>query len=175
MNDDYLERYFKWICRIVGCEGPDKEYLLRSLFAKDFIYSLPMDSNRESDGINLRYRFALENDIPYPIVASELDCRPCSVLEMMVALCLRLEESIMRDDDIGSRTGQWFWEMVNNLEIYPEMSSLAFDIRIGKFLNREYQPNGRGGLFYIPNPYVDMRSVEIWCQAMWWLDIKLNN
>lgn len=38
-----------------------------------------------------------------------------SVLEMLIALSIRLEEHIMDDPEIGDRTGQWFWNMITNL------------------------------------------------------------
>lgn len=49
------------------------------------------------------------------MIASYLDNRPCSVLEMIIALAIRLEEHIMDDPDIGNRTGQWFWDMIVSL------------------------------------------------------------
>ena len=42
---------------------------------------------------------------------------------------------------------------------------------IYSFLNHEYEKNGRGGLFTIPNCQYDMRTVEIWTQFMWYLSI----
>ena len=39
---------------------------------------------------------------------------------------------------------------------------------IKAFLDREYAPDGRGGLFYIPGIDIDMRQVEIWRQMMMW-------
>ena len=41
---------------------------------------------------------------------------------------------------------------------------------IGRFLNREYEPNGKGGLFIINNCNDDLRDVEIWYQLCWYLD-----
>ena len=38
------------------------------------------------------------------------------------------------------------------------------------FLNREYEPNGKGGLFFIRNCKEDLRNVEIWAQLCWYLD-----
>ena len=41
---------------------------------------------------------------------------------------------------------------------------------IERFLDRDYEPNGKGGLFTIPNCPYDLRDAEIWFQAMWYLD-----
>ena len=112
MNKASLKKqYFEWMCALI-C---DKKYighasynkLLRYLNNKKFTYMLPMDENRLVDGLNLRFRFADEN-------AYYIDGE-CSILEMMVALSLRCEEHIMADDEIGNRTGRWFWEMIDNL------------------------------------------------------------
>ena len=105
-----------------------------------------------------------------------LDCLdgPCSILEMMVALAIRCEEGIMDDPDIGDRTGQWFWGMVTNLGL-GSMSDENFDRKyvdevIERFLNRKYDPDGRGGLFRVRNCKYDLREVEIFHQLCWYLD-----
>lgn len=41
---------------------------------------------------------------------------------------------------------------------------------ITRFLNREYEPNGAGGLFRIKDCPYDLRSVEIWYQMCWYFD-----
>ena len=40
---------------------------------------------------------------------------------------------------------------------------------IARFLNREYEPDGKGGLFTVKNCSNDMRKVEIWSQLSWYL------
>ena len=82
---------------------------------------IPMDGNRAEDGIDLRYRFGHEQHYSDAMVASFLDDRPCSVLEMMIALSIRCEEHIMDDPDVGNRTGQWFWSMIASLGSGPCM------------------------------------------------------
>ena len=139
----------------------------------EFRYSIPRDDNRAYDGLNLRYRFGYENGYGDDISA-DFDSRPCSVLEMMVALAIRCEESIMDDPYVGDRTGQWFWGMIVNLGLGSMIDS-RFDKRrvdevIKRFLDREYEPNGKGGLFTIKNCDRDLRNVEIWYQLCWYLD-----
>ena len=41
---------------------------------------------------------------------------------------------------------------------------------IKRFLDRDYEPNGKGGLFTIKNCRQDLRKVEIWYQLCWYLD-----
>lgn len=165
------EAYFNWICFVVN-GGDSYRKLLRFLHSCDFSYTLPMDGNRADDGVDLRYRFGSLNGYSEAEIAAELDCRPCSVLEMMTALAVRCEEHIMSDPDIGDRTGKWFWAMVSNLGLI-EMDDEHFDEAycgcvIDRFLNRRYKPNGEGGLFRVKNGK-DMRGIEIWYQMCWYL------
>lgn len=169
------EDYFKWICGLIAnrVKGISYKNLLRYLFDTDFIYELERDENRAIDGIDLRYKFGYYNDIPEDAIGDYLDNRPCSVLEMMVALCNRIEDHIMSDADFGDRTGQWFWGMIENLGL-DRMIDTRFDLRrvsqtIDRFLHREYEPDGRGGLVTIEDCEYDLRTVEIWYQVMWFL------
>lgn len=80
----------------------------------------------------------------------------------------------MDDPAMGDRTSQWFWGMVSSLGLNHMMDSLfdeqVVDNVITTFLNREYQPNGKGGLFTIKNYKRDLRTVEIWVQLGWYIN-----
>ena len=174
-EDTIKNEYFEWLCNLV-CSSKTPESisyrrLLMELHSIEFTYSIPMDENRADDGIQLRYRYALQ--IGYE---SCLDCLegPCSVLEMMIALAIRCEEDIMDDPRYGNRTSQWFWQMIVNLGI-GHMTDNRFNRALVRdnidiFLNREYQPNDTGGLFVIKNYKGDLRTVEIWYQLCLYLD-----
>ncbi len=171
-------RYFDWMYGLV-CGGKyPKKMSYRKLFHRlheiDFTFTIPMDDNRASDGIDLRYRYGYENDLDGPMIASYLDDRPCSVLEMLIALAIRCEEHIMGDPEIGDRTGQWFWNMIVNLGL-GSMTDARYDEEFVDelvliFLDREYSANGEGGLFTVQHPKYDMRTVEIWYQMNWYLN-----
>ena len=80
----------------------------------------------------------------------------------------------MDDPQLGDRTGQWCWGMITNLGL-GSMTDDRFDSeyveeKIDRFLNREYEPNGKGGLFTVKNRDCDMRKVEIWYQLCYFLD-----
>ena len=80
----------------------------------------------------------------------------------------------MDNPTFGDRTGQWFWDMVRNLGLM-NMTDDRFDeghVRkvIDIFLDRKYEPDGKGGLFKIRHCRRDLREVEIWCQLNWYLD-----
>ena len=96
---------------------------------------------------------------------------------MMVSLAFIIEERIMDDMEQGNRTGLWFWNMIVNLGL-GTMSDNNFDIDycefvIDRFLKRKYEKNGKGGLFSIEDDR-DMRTAEIWYQAMWYLNYFLD-
>lgn len=96
------------------------------------------------------------------------------MLEMMVALALRIEEQIMADDTEGDRTGVWFYAMIVSLGLdgYDDKHYNPVDVQeiINRFEAGEYMPSGRGGLFTVADPTVDMRNLEIWYQAMRYLN-----
>lgn len=173
------DEYFDWLFDLV-CEdrfSPDISYrrLLDQLHNTRFRYSIPMDRNRAEDGVDLRRRFALYQgyEDSCDLVLEQLR-GPCSVLEMMVALAVRCEENIMDDPRVGDRTQQWFWGMIANLGLGSmtdnRYDETYVDEAIDILLNREYEPNGRGGLFTVRHCNVDMRTVEIWHQLCKYLD-----
>lgn len=174
-KDQIINEYFDWIydmmCGIRYSKQISYKKLLMHLHSIPFIYSIPRDSNRASDGVGLRRRFALSRG--YTNIEEYLD-GPCSVLEMMVALSIRCEESIMDEPTVGDRTSQWFWGMIVNLGLGSMIDSRydahVVDEIINRFMYREYEPDGKGGLFRIPNCEQDLRTVEIWYQLCWYLD-----
>lgn len=174
VRDDYFEWLCNYVCRGRSYDRVSYKKLFDFLHRIEFIFSIPNDINRAKDGVDLRYRFATSLSITdVDRVLNILD-GPCSVLEMMIALAVRCEETIMDDTRYGDRTGQWFWSMMTNLGI-GNMTDENFDLelaneRINTFLNREYRPDGKGGLFYIRGCEDDLRNVEIWSQLCWYLD-----
>lgn len=175
--NDLKTRYFMWMYKLVAdrkvIRNLSYHKLLYLLSMIPFEYTVAMDANRYEDGIDLRYRFAYENNIDEREIAYALDDEPCSVLEMMIALSLRIENSIMENHEIGDRTAQWFWGMIDNLGL-SSYTDDRYDeehirIKINRLLTRRYKRNGEGGLFTIRDPYRDMRKAEIWFQAMWYL------
>lgn len=181
MRNELINEYFEWMYQLVckDTKGLSYRKLLCKLFDTPFNYTIVMDGNRAEDGVDLRYRFGYECGFDNSAVAGCLDDKDCSVLEMMVALAIRCEEHIMDNPDIGNRTGKWFLDMIVNLGL-EKMTDDRFDKRyvdriLHRFLNREYKRNGDGGLFTVHHNRIDMRSVEIWYQAMWYLDEVLKS
>lgn len=181
MNKDrVINEYFNWLTDIVCnrrfAKAISYRKLLVCLHNTPFrVHRIRIDENRIEDGINLRWRFAC--DINREDRYDEIDdylAGPCSILEMMIALAIRCEETIMDDPQVGDRTGQWFWGMITSLGLGGMMDD-RFDRKyvdkvIQDFLNHRYEPNGEGGLFTIRNCKSDLRKVDIWCQLCWYLD-----
>ena len=175
-QQEIADSYFEWMVKLVcegRYEGPNSyRKLLLHLHNTEFIYYLPRDGDRATDGVDLRYRFAYRN--PDIRDAERYLKGPCSVLEMMIALAIRCEEQIMVDPKIGDRTGQWFWKMITSLGlggmIDSRFNKSYVEEVVYKFLNRDYEPDGRGGLFRINNCGRDMRELGIWDQLSYFLD-----
>ena len=167
--------YFDWMYNLVCRNRYSKNISFKKVFSylndTKFTYSIRMDLNRAKDGTELRRRYA--NEFKIANIYDRI-CGPCSVLEMMIALAIRCEETIMDDENFGDRTDQWFWDMMKNLGL-GHMDDDKFDEEyvsdvITRFLNRDYEPDGRGGLFFVRNCDIDLRDVEIWIQMLWYLD-----
>lgn len=174
-KSEVQDRYFKWLSNIV-CRDNRRymstyESLLLELYSTEFYWSLANDANRASDGLDLRAQFTDEFRFDSRIVRLYLN-GPCSVLEMMVALSIRMGATIEGED--GDKADRWFWEMIFNMDLMDQMNS-NFDLdyvrsKIDIMLNRSYSRDGSGGLFYVPNPDKDMRKLEIWHQMVRYLD-----
>lgn len=175
--DRIQSEYFNWLCDKVSDNDTNVEYnkLMCHLHTFTFHPLLQMDENREDDGKQLRYRFGLENDIPRPIINQYLDnTDTCSVFELMVALALRCEETIMTDSEFGDRTELWFWNMIDSLGL-EDMTDSRYDEKhvnmiLDSLNDRRYSRNGEGGLFTIPKIREDLRNIEIWYQMCWYLN-----
>lgn len=170
-----MNQYHLWLTSLV-CDEYHQRYfqaLLETLNETEFTWVVPNDMNRAADGIDLRSRFAEEHNIDYREIRDALN-RQCSVLEMMVGLACRCEDSIMGDEDFGDRTQQWFWTMIENLDLDimddDHYNDYIVHRNIRVFLDRTYKRDGQGGLFVVPHCKKDLRKIEIWYQMCWYLN-----
>lgn len=176
--DDITNEYFEWLVKKIYFKSSPKSAsfrkLLQYLHTVEFRWCIDHDENRAEDGINMRWRFAVNKGCEEdPDEILDILGGPCSMLEMMVALAIRCED-IMDDPSVGDRTPQWFWSMVTNLGL-GSMHDDNFDKEkardiLDRFMAREYEPTGRGGLFRLRSCHTDLRKVEIWYQMCWYLD-----
>lgn len=169
------DSYFLWLCSFVERRATaDKRHCLAILFERGFYGRIPNDENRAEDGLHLRNRFYEETGQD---VELSLRRAPCSMLEMLIALSCHIDYFI-----IGESPAKWFWEMIDNLglHIFAETDPLARSLRhendiiIQTFLEREYRPNGKGGLFPLKKAYEDQRGTEIWYQMQEYLQERFS-
>jgi hypothetical protein len=179
MINHQLDLYLNWLIGLViDEEHSNYTELCGYLMSVDFRWSVPMDENRASDGVHLRLTFMDQTGYSF----DNLDA-PCTVLEMMIALALKVSENVLWDG-----TNNWtpfiFWTMVENLDLlcYDNNYFWKMHGRIGQdleakidnFLDRKYDKNGKGGLFLptqknfaIPKKWDQM---EVWYQCAEWLN-----
>lgn len=177
LKKELESEYYDWIYTLLcenRCAGRHTYHkLLGYLHSVPFRYVINRDADRLEDGLSLRRRFAYCNDLDEESVVYTLRRNQCSVLEMMVALCMRCED-VMDDPAIGDRTAQWFWQMIITMGL-GSMTDIRFDIEaveaaVEDFLSRKYEPDGRGGLFKIKRCNADLRRIDIWTQMLWYMD-----
>lgn len=168
--------YYIWIKDLASgwCSAYGSfDHLLSYLYSRAFTFDIPTDANRAADGVEMRLRFAEDNnEYTYRDVHLYLT-QPCNMLEMMIALSRRCEDHIMSDPDVGDRSGVWFWEMITSMHL-NKMTDDIFDgsraeDAVDRVLEHTYRSNGDGGLFTIKDPDHDMRYAEIWYQMNWYL------
>lgn len=182
---ELTNEYFEWLYGLAYpydtsiSEEYRKTELLRYLYETPFYSSIAMDDNRISDGISLRYEFGYQKGYDDETVLIYLDNRECSVLEVMIGLAIRCETQLMSDIEYGDRTTQWFRKMIASLG-FNRMNNRQFNKKyvsevLERFLEHQYEPDGRGGLFALTNPTRDMRTVEIWSQLCEYLNEYTQN
>lgn len=179
--------YLPWLVSFVVDEDSFKRYstLFEKLYFTEFNHRLLFehDFDRSMDGKNMRWRFerTVGNTL-HDISSSEFiafEEMPCSLLEMIIALALRMEENIATDERQGDRTGMWFWEMLTNLGL-GYMTNDRFDIHeyercVNNFHNRTYDPDGKGCLFRSKTkPIQQMANLDIWYQMCAHMNDALN-
>lgn len=160
-------RYFDFLCSIVG-RTYEYSKLLGELHGTDFYSLIPNDDNRCEDGKQMREKF---NDEEGQQALSQSDLEECTVLEMLIGLCFRLEfETAQSPWEKTPR--EWFWILIDNLglewcddALYEQLESRDEIItKVKIFLDRRYKNDGNGGLFPLRNPRKDQRRIEIWYQ-----------
>ena len=169
-NRNILDSYYAHLVRIVDPENEHGNYskLLDRLFHVKYSYEYGSnDKNRAVDGEDLRKKYTgyLPEDFRVGF--------PCTVLEMMVALAVRIEVDIMGEpgDDHPER---WFWAMVNNSDLrfltddqfdYDMFDNVTFDI-----MRHRFDEQGNGSFFPLKQKAGrDARQMELWQQANAWL------
>lgn len=163
---EYYDAYFMWLSGLVRSKNSDRYTLLLSkLHGMDFIWIHRMDSNRYEDGIYMRREYLGELD------RSDI---PCSVLEMMVALALRMDREIIGESS-KDEPAPIFWEMITNLGLKRFTDSRykrqPVEEIVLRWLTRQFDRDGSGSIFPIEKAKKDQRKLEIWDQMHAYLSV----
>lgn len=171
--------YYSYICNLAFKRDKDRyTKLLSTLHSYPFEYILDLDENREADALDMRLDY-MKNNIYFKYDLEVLyHERPASVLEVMVALSKRCYDTVLDPGDGMDRTNELFWLMLSNMGL-SNCTDDNFDYglvntAVMRVMNRDYAADGKGGWFYIPGVNEDLRKVELWYQAMWYIDDIYN-
>lgn len=159
--------YLNWLMDKVDGEKGYLE-LFRALGSHEFTWTIKNDANRASDGLMLRDHYGYYTG---------LNGQPCTVLEMMVGLSIRVGEELLWDGEVNY-AGIIFWKMIENLHLEMETNwnfdDEYVDSRLDIFLGRNYGNDGDGALFRPnqnhPKSQKRWKTTEVWYQMQSWLD-----
>lgn len=198
--------YFRWIADKVGDSAPEE--LLKLMFSTDFLWDIEEDGIRAKDSTDMRKVYA--EDVGGSLDKSERDIDriwksvhgKCSVLELIVNLCVRMEEMV-NEGEAGEMVPDFFRILCGNLGVFdkklircdgPEGNQISqgwhsFNVPLAqtehwtacilRFMNRKYEADGSGGGLFPLEKWSaesgkDQRKVPIWYQMNTWLDENLD-
>lgn len=176
MSMDTIENvYYEFLCEKVEWaekRGSDASHyrLLKELHKRPFVWSVPNDDNRATDGKHVR------DAILFHMLGEYYDERkaevedilgPTTVLEMLVALAERMND-VLYSPNGPDLTTMIFIEFLENLGVYKyddaNFDPLKVNDILTKWLERRFQKNGKGSIFPLNDTKIDSRITEIWYQ-----------
>ena len=163
MWDDYFE-FLIWRCHLQNFTRWSR--LFEILHNVEFRWILERDENREADGVDLRDEY----DIPSGYTVEEDEAfyaHWCSVLEMLIGLAIRVDDELIGDPE-EEHPEIFFMEMIKNLGLdrfrgnrYAEGDVIKV---VDRWLDREFDCDGRGSPFPVKRDIRDQRELEMWDQ-----------
>lgn len=170
------EPYGNWLLLNIGFRKRGYGKLMDHLHRTIFTWTIERDENRAEDGMKYRTEFwsSLGGNAPENLKNSLLN-KPCSVLEMLIGLAIRVENEYIGDPE-NPHPEVFFWEMCCNLGL-DEFKNKGFsakkcgncDKKLLTWLKRNHNSDGFGSIFPIKNTERDLKNVEIWSQCMEYL------
>ena len=167
--------YFMWLCSKVDI--PSRMPYLSLASALHNCYFTPdrtgMDMNRAYDGLHLRAEY-MEKHGSHGSSGSR---GACTMLEMLIGLAKRMA-FLMENEEKPKRISEFFWKLIQNLgrsgfddiRFRTLHGESAVPKAVKHVLDRDYMPDGRGGLFPVKHASSDFRKMEIWYQMHAWLN-----
>lgn len=174
-SEETQKVYFGWLCEKIKRKNniihqQEDKTILSWLHEKEFYGIVPNDDNRTGDGIDLREMFLTETNRFQ--VDRFLIGRACTMLEMLIALALRMDWILFDFEAKGNDNPKWFWLLIKNLGFKPLLNDKQKkynELILKKLLERTYPFDGKGGLFPLKRPEKDQRKVEIWYQMHYYI------
>lgn len=171
------DHYFTWLYSHIGLvsdRNPSHSHwmLAEQLYRKNFVWFVPNDDNRATDGLFLRDEFCDRvGSWHNPRRDDRMPFEPCTMLEMLIGVAKRASfegDDVFPDNSVGG----WFWRILNNvgLKRYSddvfmlERPHREIEIILDNIVERRYAADGTGGLFPLQYPVEDQRKTEIWYQ-----------
>jgi hypothetical protein len=160
--------YFIWLELQIEINSKRKySDLLERLHDTEFVWVIPHDDNRVSDGLDLRTEFVdgtvgwtAEDIMGLPIMTG----KGVSVLEVIISLSRRVAFTC------GGEAPWWAWQLMGNIGLFKFANPLTrakaeqLDEVLEALIWRTYKRNGEGGFFPLNDPKEDQTKVEIWYQ-----------
>lgn len=126
----------------------------------EFTYILERDNNRLYDGLDLRSDFG----VPF-----DEFIYPCGVLEMLVALSIRMEEDYFGIPG-DEHPEELFKIFIENLSLHKFTDKRWNEYEVTKILydwmDRNFSKDGRGSICPRKKVCRDQRKIEIWDQVI---------
>lgn len=175
--------YYSWLLDAVASKAEQKTYNLvfSKLYSTEFVSYDEFDDNLKENASGMREDFYIFSKTGYKLIDiyGEIDFET-TILEVMVYIACKIEDTIMSNSDYGNRTGLWFWYMMESLDIIQyddnRFDEPDVDQKLDNFIERRYEKNGYGGLFTLEDSKIDARKTNIWQQAMTFItDFAKNN
>lgn len=189
LNTPLTIEYYEWLLnnhlhsgniRFTKEEDEEKfNDILHLLFLRDYDALLDMDTSRANDGCHLRDVFMMEylkNDM-IQLHNNPWDECKCSVLELMLALCIRMKSEFFGEfEDTHDIVQELFLDMLKSLGIITDggfPSRKVINNIISNFIFRKFDPEGQGSLFNLKGKTkdVDWSQVPIWYQMMAYVSV----
>lgn len=159
-KNDYLTFLFKLVDAVCVLEDQNNMVPIMALFITPYKVRKANDQNRVFDALKNRDAYmnlyGIRDHKP-----SWIDDDPVSVLEVFIALAVRVGEEIISSSTDRYASGELFEAMFYNMPIH-NMSKDGTFFNVESYVNGHFEINGYGGPFPLRHINEDQRKVELW-------------
>lgn len=181
--------YFNYLLAIITDQNHDAlneyEKLCTLLHNTPYVVMNPMDENRVRDVDALRDKWLdnarVKDEHLRMEYAKDINNDSVSMLEMLIALAIRVNDYILADPTKPELPANLFWNFIDNLVEYGsfgtkyhtaaeilkddtwcDFASDTMAACLNRVNTRTYHSDGTGGLFPLRNPKINQRKEELW-------------